>query len=116
MSAMTGIEHHRIEELGVLDVAGAEHGVDELAEIKTREQGLALVGLHRETEDELDVVDQHLLGSHGGLDHKFRRADPEVIAIQPESGESVERIVEVPDAVRRHVVAPADFDYFPAAA
>ena len=34
MAAMAGIDHDGVEELGVLDVAGVEHGVDELAQIE----------------------------------------------------------------------------------
>ena len=38
-----------------------------------------------------------------------------MVAIQPEGGEAVEGIVEVPDALRRHIVTTADLNDLPAA-
>jgi hypothetical protein len=113
VAAVAGVEHHGVEVLGVLDVAGAEHRVDQLAQVEAGEQHLAVVGLHRETEDEFDVVDQHLLGADLGLEDQLGGAKPEMAALEAEGGEAVQRVVEITDAVCRHVVAPADLDDSP---
>ena len=110
MAAVTGVDDHRLEVTAATDVARAEDGVNELAEVQTGEEHLSIQFQKRIAEDEFDAVDEQFLAANRSLHDDHAGAQPDGIAFGLELFEAVEFL----QALRTHVVPALIADNFPA--
>ena len=106
---MACVDDDGVEGDGVLDVGGADDGVQELGEVDAGDHGFAVSVFDGEGEAEFDVIDEDVVCARAPFHDEGLGSEPDGAAFAAEAGEAVEFF----DVGGADVVSAVDGDDLP---